>query len=72
VAALQVHHLGGAVQDVPEKAALDGVQRGPRRRAQQKQWIQERLTEGRTIDNGERTRRTQWTSVSPILLAIFQ
>jgi hypothetical protein len=32
VAALQVHHLGGAVQDVPEKAPLDGVQRGPGRR----------------------------------------
>ena len=31
VAALQVHHLGSAVQDVPEKAQLDGVQRGSRR-----------------------------------------
>ncbi len=27
----QVHHLGSAVQDVPEKAPLDGVQRGPGR-----------------------------------------
>ena len=32
VAALQVHHLGSAVQDAPAKAPFDGVQRGPGRR----------------------------------------
>jgi hypothetical protein len=56
------HQQGSKAYDV--FAALD--------RAQQKQWIQERLTEaGRSITESE-TRRTQWSIVSAILLAIFQ